>query len=183
MNPAPPDVEERALTDDAASSRRPEEHDFSEFFTATWARMYRTALAITRVPDQAEDAVQSAYASVYAHWATVQRSDHPEAYLRRAVVNEVRSTRRRAWWRRERPIDAVPEHSPEGSHEETAVARDELWDALQDLAPGQRAVLVLRYYEDLSEAEIARVLGVSRGTVKSQASAALAALRTKGIER
>jgi RNA polymerase sigma factor (sigma-70 family) len=73
----------------------------------------------------------------------------------------------------------VPDVGVAGSAEHAVVERAELWDALLQLAPRQRAVLVLRYYEDLSEQQIAEVLGCSRGTVKSQASNALAALRRR----
>ena len=92
------------------------------------------------------------------------------------VVNEVLDTRRKGWWRRERPLgDESPPDT--ASPEQSSSERDVVWRALLALPPRQRAVLVLRYYEDLSEADIAETLGCSRGTVKSQASDALAALR------
>jgi RNA polymerase sigma-70 factor (sigma-E family) len=152
---------------------------FAEFYAATWQRMYRTAYAVARDAGAAEDALQSAYARAFASWRRVSRADVPEAYLRRMVVNEVLGARRWAARRPERLTDA-PEHlevTPVTSEEQQLADRDALWAALERLAPRQRAVLVLRYYEDLSEAEIADALGCSRGTVKSQAADALAHLR------
>jgi RNA polymerase sigma-70 factor (sigma-E family) len=149
--------------------------DFADFYRATWPRLYRTAYAVAGDAAAAEDALQTAYAKAYASWRSVQAADSPQAYVRRIVVNEVISAGRRPW-RRERATEALPEHAlPDAT---TAVdARDEVWRALLALPVRQRAVLVLRYYEDLSEAQIAVVLGCSRGTVKSHASAALARLR------
>ena len=153
------------------------ERDFPAYFTATWPRMYRTALAITRDPAGAEDACQAAFAKAYAAWSRVCAAEHPDAYVRRMVVNEVLGTRRSAWWRRERPHADVGEPPPQPSAEDGVVDRSTLWDAVAALPPRQRAVIVLRYYEDLSEEQIAATLGCSRGTVKSQASAALGNLR------
>ena len=153
------------------------ERDFPAYFTAAWPRMYRTALAITRDPGAAEDACQAAFAKAYAAWSRVCAAEHPDAYVRRMVVNEVLGTRRSAWWRRERPHADVGEPPPRPSVEDGVLDRTTLWDAVSTLAPRQRAVIVLRYYEDLSEEQIATTLGCSRGTVKSQASAALAHLR------
>ncbi len=153
------------------------ERDFPAYFTATWPRMYRTALAITGDPASAEDACQAAFAKAYAAWSRVCAADHPDAYVRKMVVNEVLGTRRSAWWRRERPHADVGEPPPLPSFEDGVTDRSTLWDAVAALPPRQRAVIVLRYYEDLSEEQIAAALGCSRGTVKSQASAALGNLR------
>jgi RNA polymerase sigma-70 factor (sigma-E family) len=136
-----------------------EETEFADFFAATWARLFRTALALTGDRGQAEDAVQSAFAKAYASWQRVRRTEHPEAYVRRMAVNEVLAVRR--------------------AEDDLVADRTDLWEALMSLPPRQRAVLVLRYYEDLSEQEIADVLGCSRGTVKSQASDALSTLRRR----
>ena len=151
--------------------------DFDEFFRATWPRLFRTAYAVAGDAASAEDALQAAYARAFARWRHVSSVDHPEAYVRRMVVNEILGTRRGGWWRRERPHDG-PE--PPGAHESPesgVVERDAVWAAVLALPVRQRAVVVLRYYEDLSEEQIAGVLGCSRGTVKSQASAALTNLR------
>ena len=107
----------------------------------------------------------------------MSRVEHPEAYVRRIVVNEILGTRRRGWWQRERPHESPEPPGAELSPELGVVERDAVWSAVGSLPPRQRAVIVLRYYEDLSEEQIADVLGCSRGTVKSQASAALTNLR------
>jgi RNA polymerase sigma factor (sigma-70 family) len=88
-------------------------------------------------------------------------------------------TRRHGFGRRERPQEIVDPAVAVASHEADVVRRDALWEAVLALPRRQRAVIVLRYYEDLTEAAIAEALGCSRGTVKSQASAALSALRRR----
>lgn len=161
------------MSDEAQLGR---EVDFSEFFHAAWPRLFRTALAIAGDRGLAEDALQSAMTKAYSSWQRVLAADHPEAYVRRMVVNEVLGWRRRGWWRRERPHEAV-DAGTLASQEGRVVQRLTLWEAVQALPVRQRAVVVLRYYEDLTEVQIAEVLGCSRGTVKSQASDALASLR------
>lgn len=153
--------------------------DFADFFQSTWARLFRTMYAVAGDRAFAEDALQSAYAKAYASWSRISRVEHPEAYVRRMAFNEVLGTRRRSWWRSERsgPLTGGAEPPPHPSPETGTTERDAVWRAVSTLAPRQRAVIVLRYYEDLSEAEIADVLGCSRGTVKSQASDALKKLR------
>jgi RNA polymerase sigma-70 factor (sigma-E family) len=151
--------------------------EFADFFVATWPRLFRTTYAIAGDRESAEDALQSAYAKAYAAWHRVRAADAPAAYVRRMAVNEVTNVRRRSWWRAERPYAEPPEPPPAPSPESGAGDRDAVWTAVRALPPRQRAVIVLRYYEDLSEGEIADVLGCSRGTVKSQASHALRTLR------
>jgi RNA polymerase sigma-70 factor (sigma-E family) len=151
--------------------------DFDDFFRATWPRLYRTAYAVAGDAASAEDALQGAYVKAYASWRRVSRAEHPEAYVRRMVVNEILGTRRRAWWQRERPHGSVESPASVPAAELGVVEHDAVWTAVSALPPRQRAVIVLRYYEDLSEEQIADVLGCSRGTVKSQASAALTSLR------
>ncbi len=158
--------------------RRDDEATYAELYAAAWPRLFRLAYAITGDVGQAEDAVQSAMVKAYTSWHRVGSASHPEAYLRRITVNEVLGVRRRAWWRSER-LGHAPEGEMPGSEEQAIVDRAELWEGLLSLAPRQRAVLVLRYYEDLSEQQIASVLGCSRGTVKSQAADALATLRRR----
>jgi RNA polymerase sigma-70 factor (sigma-E family) len=155
----------------------PEDDEFADFFAATWPRLYRTTYAVTGDPGAAEDALQSAYAKAYASWRRVRAADRPEAYVRRMALNEVLTVRRRAWWRAERPHAVPPEPAPLRSPHADTDDHDAVWQAVVALPPRQRAVVVLRYYEELSEAEIAEVLGCSRGTVKSQAADALAKLR------
>jgi RNA polymerase sigma-70 factor (sigma-E family) len=158
--------------------RRADETAYAEFYASVWSSLFRTTYAISGDAGQAEDAVQSALAKAYASWARVRDSRQPEAYVRKMAVNELLGVRRRSWWRLERP-GHVPESRAAESAAHEVVERDELWRALLSLAPRQRAVLVLRYYEDLSEQQIAEALGCSRGTVKSQASAALDTLRQR----
>ncbi len=116
--------------------------------------------------------MQSALTKAYRHWGKVRRSGVPEAYVRRIVVNE-----RNSHWRRERFRDReivgdVPDR-PGRDATQAYADRDEMWQALQAMPPRTRAVLVLRYWEDLSEAQTADLLGCSVGTVKSQASRGL----------
>ncbi|WP_231496299.1 MULTISPECIES: SigE family RNA polymerase sigma factor [unclassified Nocardioides] len=155
--------------------------DFDEFFRATWPRLYRTAYAVAGDAASAEDALQAAFARVYASWRRISSVDHPEAYVRRMVVNEIIGSRRRGWWQRERPVADLEGAGRVESPEVGVADRDAVWSAVQALPLRQRAVIVLRYYEDLSEREIADALGCSPGTVKSQASAALANLRRSAV--
>ena len=154
--------------------------EFEEFYRTTWAHLFRVAYGVAGDRSLAEDALQSAYAKAYAGWSRVQAAERPEAYVCRMAVNEVLTVLRRPWFRAERSTDD-PQPGATPSHEGETVERDAVWRAVQTLAPRQRAVIVLRYYEGLSEAEIARTLGCSPGTVKSQAHAALATLRTHDL--
>lgn len=159
--------------------RESDEADFAELYASVWHHLFRVCFAISGDAGRAEDAVQSALAKAYASWRRVSAADHPEAYVRRMAVNEALGVQRRGWWRSERPGQVPDVAGPPDSGEQALVDRAELWDGLIALAPRQRAVLVLRYYEDLSEQQIADVLGCSTGTVKSQASDALATLRRR----
>jgi RNA polymerase sigma-70 factor (sigma-E family) len=147
---------------------------FDEFVVSRSPRLLRTAYLLTHDWTQAEDLLQTALARAWEAWRRIQGD--PEPYVRRILVNAYAS-----WWRRkwngERPTAELPEPPP-GGHPQTRVDdRDQVWQALRRLPKRQRAVLVLRYFEDLSEVEIAEALGCSVGTVKSQASRALAKLR------
>lgn len=150
--------------------------EYEEFVAATWSRMVRYAHALTGSRSDAEDAVQTAYAKAYSSWRRIQRANHPEAYVRRIVSNEVATGWRRRWRHVEHSTHEVPD-TPAPSHDDAVADADLVWRGLQCLTPRQRAVLVLRYYEDLSEREIAETLGIAPGTVKSTASHALAAIR------
>jgi|SRR5581483_6623993 len=149
--------------------------EFHEFMHARWATMVRLAYALTGDQGHAEDVAQTAFARAYASWPRVSRSGNPDAYLRRIVVNENRNRFRK---RRvaERLTDSLPEHGARDATRDSD-ERSALIAALQRLGQRQRAVVVLRYWMDLSEAEIAATLDCSVGTVKSQASRALATLR------
>jgi RNA polymerase sigma-70 factor (sigma-E family) len=149
--------------------------EYDEVYAAMWPRLVRTAYAVCGDLGVAEDAVQTAFAKAYRSWRRISRLDAPEAYLRRMAVNEVLSDRRRA--RRKHEVTSAEPPERQGRPDDDPFAGDELWRAVAALPPRQRAVLVLRYYEDLSEQQIADALGCRPGTVKSQASAALASLR------
>jgi RNA polymerase sigma-70 factor (sigma-E family) len=152
--------------------------EYDDFYVALRPRLVRTAYAVSGDLGLAEDAVQTAFAKAYRSWPRISRLESPEAYVRRMAVNEVLNTRRTAHARREVVREALPD-APDGVPDDGALAHDEMWRAVLSLPPRQRAVLVLRYYEDLSEQQIADVLGCRPGTVKSQASAALATLRAR----
>ena len=156
---------------------QPSEEEFAEYFRASWGRLYRVALAVSGDARSAEDDLQAAFAKVYASWGKVRRADHPEAYVRKIVLNQVLGSRRYGFARHERPHESVVDSRSVASPESGVVERDAVWTAVRSLPPRQRAVVVLRYYEDLTEADIAEALGCSRGTVKSQAANALATLR------
>ncbi len=144
---------------------------FSEYVVARQAALLRTAYLLTGHAQDAEDLVQTTLAKVVPHWRRIR--DNPEPYVRKVMVNEnVSRWRRRRW--RERPTDDLPELLATDLDVAELLA---VRDALATLAPRQRAVLVLRYYEGLSEAEIAAQMSISPGTVKSQARDALARLR------
>ena len=144
---------------------------FDEFARSRMPALLRFAHALSGDPQTAADLVQDALERTILAWPRVTRQDDPEAYVRRAIVNRHISRWRRL--RREHLTAAVPEttYVPTSGHDEV------LWAALAQLPPRQRAVIVLRYYEDLSEAQTAQALGCAVGTVKSQASKALAKLR------
>lgn len=153
--------------DDEMSNRG----SFEDFVASRSDALLRTAYLLTHDSHLAEDLLQTALAKAWRSWSRVQTS--PEAYVRKILVNTYAT-----WWRRkwngEDPTEEMPEQSRE--HPEPGGAYD-MQSALARLPKRQRAVVVLRYYEDLSEAETARLLDCSVGTVKSQTSKALAKLR------
>ncbi|MEU8225550.1 SigE family RNA polymerase sigma factor [Kribbella sp. NPDC048915] len=143
---------------------------FDRFVSARSPALLRTAYLLTRDHPLAEDLVQTALAKAWFHWSRI-REDNPEPYVRRILVTTYSS-----WWRRrwngEVPTDELPDRpAPDREH------GLDLWAAIGRLPRRQRAVVVLRFYEDLSEAETARLMGSSVGTVKSQTAKALAKLR------
>ncbi len=157
---------------------------FRDFVAARKAALLRTAYLLAGDWATAEDLLQTALTKTYVAWRRLGAIEAAEPYARRVLINTATS-----WWRRrwhgERPTAVLPERSYPDRVDERA-ERDALWRHVQALPTRQRAVLVLRFYEDLSEMQTARLLGVSVGTVKSQCSRALAALRRKladeGIE-
>jgi RNA polymerase sigma-70 factor (sigma-E family) len=149
---------------------------FDDFVASRSTRLLRTAYLLTHDRALAEDLVQTALSKAWFAWGRIE--GRPEAYVRRIMVNTYASWWRRRWNGEEATAD-LPERRPEG-HRADDVRVDErtdLWRALERLPKRQRAVVVLRFYEDLSEAETAEIMQCSVGTVKSQASRALAKLR------
>lgn len=153
------------------------EERFQEFVRARWSHLVRTAYLLTGDAHHAEDLTQTALAKAFRSWRRVARADNPEAYVRRMLVS-CNSDR----FRKRRVTEALTAAPPETAGRDEAASwadeRSALMTALAGLPPRQRAVVVLRYWEDLSEAEVADALGCSPGTVKSQASKGLAKLRT-----
>jgi RNA polymerase sigma-70 factor (sigma-E family) len=152
-----------------------DDEEFREFMRGRWPAMLRLAYGLTGDLGHAEDVAQTAFARAYASWGRVRRTGDPDAYVRRILVNE---NRRR--FRKHRVMEDLPGVLPETPTADTAGDSDEraaLLAALATLGPRQRAVVVLRYWMDMSEAETAAALNCSVGTVKSQASRALATLR------
>ncbi len=147
---------------------------FDDFVATRSPRMLRTAFLLTRDWALAEDLLQTALARAWEAWRRIEGD--PEPYVRRVIVNAYASWWRRRW-RGELSTADLPEEAVPTDPQTRLDDRDRLWRALDQLPRRQRAVLVLRYFEDLSEAEVAEAMGCSVGTVKSQASRALAKLR------
>src|SRR3954451_22246743 len=164
-----------------ADRRDAREADFAAYLDARQASLLRTAYLLTGNRHDAEDLVQTAFAKLYLSWEKVRDRGSMDGYVRRILVNEHNSLWRRAWKKREHSADDTVLRSLERAHHDTHDngAGGALWDVVQTLPRRARAVVVLRYYEQLSEAETAAALGISVGTVKSQTSRALAALRTR----
>ena len=156
--------------------RAPRDAEFSAYMEARQASLLRTAYLISGDRHTAEDLVQTALAKLYLAWDRVEDRGSLDGYVRRVIVNENNSLWRRPFKRREHATDQLPERAADAS---PGGRDDALWELVQTLPRKQRAAVVLRYYEELSEAETAEVLGVSVGTVKSQTSRALAALRSR----
>jgi RNA polymerase sigma-70 factor (sigma-E family) len=154
------------------------EREFREFVAARSPSLLRTAYFLTGgdVHD-AQDLLQTALMATARHWSRIVQRDHPEAYVRRALA---RHQTNRWRWRARRPetLMSAPPERPHGRDEQAGIElRHGLLGALRALPPRQRAVVVLRYYEDRPEAEVAKLLQISVGTVRSQTAKALAKLR------
>jgi RNA polymerase sigma-70 factor (sigma-E family) len=151
--------------------------DFRAFVEARWTALYRYAYSLTGDSGAAEDVVQHALERCWRRWRLI-RADGAEAYVRTVIARLVISR-----WRvrrvSEAPLDDVTTHPAVGPAEDGVVLRDLLWRELAGLPPRMRAVLVLRYVEDLTEAQTARTLGCSVGSVKSQTSRGIARLRER----
>ena len=154
-----------------------DEAGFRAFVEANGATLLHAARLLTGDHHRGEDLVQTALTKVYLKWG---RIDAPLPYARKALVNAHIDQSRRRWWG-ERPTETLPEPVEDEPASDTAAAesRDELRRILAGLAPRERAVVVLRYYCDLSEQDTAATLGMPVGTVKSTCARALARLRVE----
>lgn len=147
--------------------------DFDGFVAARSSGLLRTAYLLTRDHALAEDLLQTALTKAWFAWSRIE--GHPEPYVRRILVNTYAS-----WWRRKWNGEHATEHLPDrgvSDGTDAASSSHDLWQAMGRLPKRQRAVVVLRYFEDRTEAETAQLLECSVGTVKSQTSKALAKLR------
>ncbi|MEP7054442.1 MAG: SigE family RNA polymerase sigma factor [Actinomycetota bacterium] len=153
---------------------------FEEFVATRYAGLRRMAYLLTGDWGRAEDLVQTALAKTWLAWPRLERRGELDAYVRRIVV-----TSHASWWRRRWRGELPTENLPDTGAADDEIARSDLRAALRQalakLPPRQRAAVVLRHYEQLSEAAVAQLLGVSIGTVKSRCSRGLAALRTAGV--
>ncbi|MFC7342455.1 SigE family RNA polymerase sigma factor [Saccharopolyspora griseoalba] len=152
------------------------EDDFAEFVRVALPGLMRYGHALTGNPHDAADLVQTVLEKVGARWNRISSDcQDPTAYVRKAMANAHISR-----WRRTRKETLLAEFPDVPSvPQQDRLENEPVWEALRELPPRQRAVVVLRYYEGLSEVEIADTLGVSCGTVKSQASKAMASLRKR----
>lgn len=149
--------------------------DFDTFAAARWPHLVRTAYLLTGDHHEAEDLVQSTLAKVYLGWSRIRRLDVPDAYVHRALVNNNLSR-----FRKRRVAQLLTPLLPERVRADPHIPTEDrvlLMTALAALPPRQRAAVVLRYWEDLSEHQVADILGCSLGNVKSQASRGLRKLR------
>lgn len=168
-------VTSRTEHDSGLSGPADRESEYAELVQEHQRSLLGLAHLLTGNHHDAEDLVQAVLVKAYFKWRKVRAAEHRLGYLRRMMVNEHSSLWRRAWKRRERSVDELPER-PSGA--EVYDLDDATWRQVLALPPRQRAAVALRYYDDLSEKETAEILGCSVGTVKSQTSRALATLRT-----
>jgi RNA polymerase sigma-70 factor (sigma-E family) len=150
-----------------------DETEFREFVSARMTPLRKSAYLLCGDRHLADDLVSAAVLKLYRNWRRVRRADHPDAYLRRILVNVWLDERRRPW-RREHPAAELPEPAPAAHDHADRLA---LLAQLARLPPRRRAVLVLRYYEGLGIEETAQLLDLAPGTVKAHTHHALAQLR------
>jgi RNA polymerase sigma-70 factor (sigma-E family) len=158
---------------------RSQEHisAFADLVEARSTSLLRLAYVVVGDHQLAQDLLQEALVKAYVAWPRLRDVSKAEGYVRRTIVTTAISWRRRRSFH-EPPIDAVPDET-EADQTDRLATQDVLWRQIRGLPSRQRAALVLRYYEDLSETETAELLGCSVGTVKSQVSAALSKLRDR----
>jgi len=154
-----------------------DEQEFAEYFAARREAVRRTAFLLCGDWHRADDFAQTAFVALHRRWRKIRDKQALDAYVRRSVVRAVIDESRRPW-RRERFVEQLPE-TPVGDGEvgESVATREALVQGLRRVPPRQRAVLVLRFLEGLDVAAAAEALGCSEGTVKSQTSRGLTALR------
>jgi RNA polymerase sigma-70 factor (sigma-E family) len=155
------------------------DQSFDEFVARALPGLLGYAHRLTADASEAEDLVQAALVKTMGRWDAIERRDDPAVYVKQVMINT-----HITWWRRwsaRVTVGSVPEHSGAehavAEHSQLSADQDEVRRALRTLPPRQRAVLVLRFYDDMSEAQIAETLGCRPGTVKSQASRGIATLR------
>lgn len=153
-----------------------EGREFSDFVRANTTALLRTAYLLTGNASAAEDLVQDTLTRLYAKWGKVQAAEAPLAYVRRSLANNFVNTRRRMS-SRELVVEFLPEREDGADATLELDDRDQLWRLLATLPERQRAALVLRYFHDLPDDEIAAALGCRVGTIRSAISRGLAALR------
>jgi len=152
--------------------------EFSEFMQGRWASLVRFGYGLTGDQGLAEDLAQTALAKAYASWSRVRRAGDPDAYVRKIMLNANHSR-----FRKRRVAESLAGLAPDRGTPAPAATGDDhatLMAALRGLPRGQREVVLLRYWMDMTDAEVATALGCSVGNVKSQASRALAKLRSSG---
>jgi RNA polymerase sigma-70 factor (sigma-E family) len=154
------------------------ELEFRQFVAARSASLLRTAYFLTGGDvHEAQDLLQTALVATARHWSRIVRRDQPDAYVRRALARHQTNRWRAKARRRETLTSAPPEHADGGDDLGRVELRQGLLAALRALPPRQRAVIVLRYLEDRAEADVAELLHVNVGTVRSQTAKALVKLR------
>lgn len=151
---------------------------FEEYAFARGPALIRLARLLTGDEHLAQDLVQDVLARAYARWRRISRTDRPDTYVRRMLVNAHHS-----WWRRRSSREIVVAELRDRPHAGDRTAeiaeRDALWRLVRELPPRQRTVIVLRYYEDLDDNRIAEILGCTTGTVRTHAKRALTVLRAR----
>ena len=156
---------------------------FEDFVSARLRTLLQYAVVLTGDRELAQDVVQEALARAYLRWKRISRMDRPELYVRRMITNEFLSIRRRKRFTLVGLIPGLHDRAEAGADQASALAdRDDMSARLATLSRRHRAVLVLRYYEGLSDAEIAEVLDCAPGTVRAHASRAIARLRAGYLE-
>lgn len=152
--------------------------EFTEFVASRSRALFRTAYLLTGDHGLAEDLLQTALIKTYTGWGRIRAVENAEAYARRTLVTTATTWWRRKAWRAERPTDRLPEGATELDVDAIA-NRESVWREIQRLPARQRAAIVLRFYEDLTEKQTAAAMGCSVGNVKSQTHMALRNLRAR----